>query len=151
MCIAHCWGWSLAASLLSCLVYTASASCYQSQLRCVQHTTGAAYRYQLFLPLHQLWKQYISGLLSRGRNLAELLLGADYHGAMLQVVKSRQPCHTGAEGIVIKDAAQTFTIIDESNKVRQIPKAETDFRLLGGWDKEVTLHGTGFSQERVLT
>ena len=136
---------------MSCLVCTAGAFCHQSQLHRAQHTTCAAYRYQLFLPLHQLWKQYISGLLSRGRNLADLLLGADYHGAMLQVVKSRQPCHTGAEGIVIKDAAKTFTIIDDSNKVHRILKAGTDFRLLGGWDKDITLHGTGFSQERVLT
>ena len=82
--------------------------------------------------------------------MGELLLGADYHGAMLEVVKSRQPRHIGAKGIVIMDAANTFTIIDESNKLRRIPKAGTDFRLLGGWDKEVTLHGTGFSQERVL-
>ena len=131
----HCW---------CCLPST-------SAVHCAQHTTAFAYRYQLFLSLHQLWKQYISGLLSRGRNLAGLLLGADYHGAMLQVVKSRQPRHTGAKGIVIKDAANTFTIIDESDKVRQIPKAGTDFEVLAGWDKEVTLHGTGFSQERVLT
>ena len=70
---------------------------------------------------------------------------------MLQVVQSRQPCHTGAKGIVVKDATDTFTIIEQSNKVRQIPKAGADFRLLGGWDKEVTLHGTGFSRERALT
>lgn len=45
-----------------------------------------AHKYELFVPLHQLWEGYMKDLFGQGQNLqqfAQKLLKADYHGAIL--------------------------------------------------------------------
>eukprot|EP00066_Takifugu_rubripes_P011321 XP_003979900.2 PREDICTED: ribonuclease P protein subunit p29-like [Takifugu rubripes] len=81
-------------------------------------------RYELFLPLHHLWRQYItdvcSGLkpTSSPQFLQQKLLKADLHGAVLSVVRSRCPSYVGTTGILVQEFKHVFKIITKENKVK---------------------------------
>jgi ribonuclease P protein subunit POP4 len=59
----------------------------------------------------------------------QLLVSADMHGAVLEVVRSRCVSRVGLKGIVVRDTKFTFEIITEKNVVKEIPKEHTVFRF----------------------
>ena len=73
--------------------------------------------YKDFLPLHELWKQYMSDWLNsdfsdEARPLDEnKLLKADFHGAVISVVRSKVPQHVGIQGILILETLNVFRIM----------------------------------------
>ena len=73
--------------------------------------------YALVEPLHRLWRQYMEGLIGEGGTDVEAkLLSADFHGAVITAVRSRDPQRTGKGGIVLEDNAETFRVVDTSNR-----------------------------------
>jgi ribonuclease P protein subunit POP4 len=84
-------------------------------------------KYQDFLPLHRLWQSYMIDLLFGSQNsdhqltknqmlaCAAKLATADYHGAKLDVVSSRNPSLVGIQGIVIWEARSSFLIVVEED------------------------------------
>uniref|UniRef100_A0A674N3N5 Ribonuclease P protein subunit p29 n=1 Tax=Takifugu rubripes TaxID=31033 RepID=A0A674N3N5_TAKRU len=96
-------------------------------------------RYELFLPLHHLWRQYITDLLfclwlQQPQFLQQKLLKADLHGAVLSVVRSRCPSYVGTTGILVQEFKHVFKIITKENKVKVIPKRNSVFSLeMGGF------------------
>lgn len=58
-----------------------------------------------------------------------LLVSADYHGALVEVVRSRCVSRVGLRGIVVKDTKFTFEVITEKNEVKRVPKEHTVFRF----------------------
>ncbi|XP_048402934.1 ribonuclease P protein subunit p29 [Stegostoma tigrinum] len=92
-------------------------------------------RYELFLPLHELWKQYIrdlcNGLKSdtQTQMIQTKLLKADFHGAIVTVVKSKCPSYVGATGIILQEMKHIFKIITKENKLKVIPKQNSIFSV----------------------
>ncbi|XP_026888236.2 ribonuclease P protein subunit p29 isoform X2 [Electrophorus electricus] len=92
-------------------------------------------KYELFLPLHDLWKQYITDLcngLKPGSNpqmLQQKLLKADFHGAILTVVRSKCPSYVGTTGILVQELKHIFKIITKENRLKVIPKRNSVFSV----------------------
>ncbi|KAK6588828.1 POP4 like ribonuclease P subunit [Cryptosporidium xiaoi] len=93
--------------------------------------------YAHFIPLHSLWKQYMSGLIGgedRKRNiklsqLSQYISQADFHGSIIKVISSRNKEYINLEGIVIKETKETFLIISRDNKPRTLLKNQTIFSM----------------------
>jgi len=102
-------------------------------------------KWEMYEPLHELWKQYMDGVLgSKSLSLgekAQRFARSDWHGALLQVVKSCSPGLVGTQGIVIKETTNTFTIITNDNKFRTIPKPNNVFTAQVGKNTLATLYG----------
>lgn len=87
--------------------------------------------YELYVPLHELWKQYIGDLMSgSSTERAHRFARCDWHGALLNVVKSCIPGIVGLRGIVLQETGHTFKIITEENKYCTLPKRNTVFAVV---------------------
>ncbi|CAL8379866.1 unnamed protein product [Arctogadus glacialis] len=92
-------------------------------------------RYELFLPLNDLWKQYILSIcngLRRSSNpqlIQQKLLKADLHGAILTVVRSKCPSYVGATGILVQEFKHIFKIITKEDRLKVIPKKNSVFAV----------------------
>ncbi|XP_059848924.1 ribonuclease P protein subunit p29 [Hypanus sabinus] len=92
-------------------------------------------RYELFLPLHELWKQYIRDLCNglkpqTSTNMIQTkLMKADFHGAIVTVVKSKCPSFVGITGIILQEMKHIFKIITVENKLKVIPKQNNIFSV----------------------
>ncbi|XP_076857037.1 ribonuclease P protein subunit p29 [Brachyhypopomus gauderio] len=106
-------------------------------------------KYELFLPLHELWKQYITDLcngLKPGSNpqmIQQKLLKADFHGAVLTVVRSKCPSYVGTTGILVQEFKHIFKIITKENKLKVIPKRNSVFSVEMG-DFVTHIYGSKF-------
>lgn len=108
------------------------------------------HKFDIFKPMHEMWKGYITLLLkSTGKNqLAQCLLGADLHGAIILVVECKQTHFTGIGGIMIRETAEAFGIITEDNKYRVVPKKGSVFVFqVDCW--KITLHGDKLDSRKV--
>ncbi|XP_034213394.1 ribonuclease P protein subunit p29 isoform X2 [Prunus dulcis] len=95
-----------------------------------------------FKPMHEMWKDYIVQLLkTTGKNqLAQCLLTADLHGAIISVAECKVTSYTGVSGIMIRETAETFGIITQDDKFRVVPKRFSVFIFqVDCW--KITLHG----------
>jgi ribonuclease P protein subunit POP4 len=52
------------------------------------------------------------------RNAGPLLTSADYHGALVEVVRSRCVSRVGVRGIVVRDTKSTFEIVTPKNQLK---------------------------------
>ncbi|KAI1904098.1 hypothetical protein AGOR_G00002170 [Albula goreensis] len=90
-------------------------------------------RYELFLPLHELWKQYVRDLCnglkpdSNPQIIQQKLLKADFHGAVITVVKSKCPSYVGTTGILVQEMKHIFKVITKDDKLKVIPKRNSVF------------------------
>lgn len=82
-----------------------------------------------------MWVAYISEVLGGESGMpvtgpaAAKLCSADYHGAELEVVRSRCVSRVGVKGIVIKDSKGIFEIITKNNALKVVPKEHTIFKF----------------------
>ncbi|KAI0482961.1 RNase P/MRP, p29 subunit [Xylariaceae sp. FL0804] len=89
----------------------------------------------VFAPLHRLWLGYArevlgGGLLHAGGEAAAArLASADFHGAEVEVARSRCPGRVGLRGIVVRDSRFAFEIITREDRVKLVPKEGTTFRV----------------------
>ncbi|XP_038125137.1 ribonuclease P protein subunit p29 isoform X2 [Cyprinodon tularosa] len=91
-------------------------------------------RYDLFLPLNALWTQYIRELCGGLRHsspqfVQQKLVKADFHGAIISVVRSKCPAYVGITGILIQEFKQVFKIITKEDKTKVIPKRNSVFSV----------------------
>ncbi|XP_015223867.1 ribonuclease P protein subunit p29 isoform X1 [Lepisosteus oculatus] len=92
-------------------------------------------KYELFLPLHELWKQYMRDLCnglrpeSNPQMIQNKLLKADFHGAIITVVKSKCPSYVGTTGILLQEMKHVFKIITEEDRLKVIPKRNSVFSV----------------------
>ncbi|KAJ3807901.1 RNase P/MRP, p29 subunit [Lentinula aff. lateritia] len=93
-------------------------------------------KFDLFVPLHQLWMGYMSELLAL--NSAETpssasahpkLLKADFSGSFISVQASKNPSLVSIQGIVLHESENTFVIITRDDKTKVLPKQNTIFTL----------------------
>ncbi|TCD69719.1 hypothetical protein EIP91_006486 [Steccherinum ochraceum] len=106
-----------------------------------------ATKFKSFLPLHQLWLDYMSELLGLSNAPPSLpgkvddsampstatmhakLVKADLHGAFITVKQSKNPCLVGLSGVVIHETENAFKIVTRADKMRLIPKPNSIFVL----------------------
>ena len=83
--------------------------------------------YDIYIPLHKLWVGYMWEILGLKKNENSYLtaqgvggkLGsADFHGAELQVIRSKCVGRVGCRGIVVKDTKFTFEMITKENTMK---------------------------------
>ncbi|XP_023582552.1 ribonuclease P protein subunit p29 [Trichechus manatus latirostris] len=92
-------------------------------------------RYSLFLPLHELWKQYIRNLCNglkpdtQPEMIQAKLLKADLHGAVISVTKSKCPSYVGVTGILLQETKYVFRIITKEDRLKVIPKLNCVFAV----------------------
>ncbi|XP_024138513.1 ribonuclease P protein subunit p29 isoform X2 [Oryzias melastigma] len=91
-------------------------------------------RYQLFLPLHDLWRQYVRDLCGGLRPscpqfVQQKLLKADLHGAIITVVRSKCPSYVGLSGILLQEFKHVFKIITAEDRLKVIPKRNSVFSV----------------------
>lgn len=91
-------------------------------------------KYAVYEPLHRLWLGYVREILggeiyTGGQGAAAKLASADFHGAVVEVVRSGCVSRVGIKGIVIKDSRFVFEIITRKNQVKSVPKEGTIFRV----------------------
>lgn len=90
-------------------------------------------KYRIFEKLNMLWVGYMHEVLGPGRPVtavvAAKLASADYHGALVEVSRSRCASRVGVNGIVVKDTKFTFEVITQANEIKVLPKEHTVFRF----------------------
>ncbi|PQE03756.1 hypothetical protein CJF30_00006438 [Rutstroemia sp. NJR-2017a BBW] len=113
----------------------APLSAREKRSLCLYDVPKLAQKYSIYEPLHKMWVAYISEVLG-GENCmpvtgsaAAKLCSADYHGAELEVVRSRCVSRVGVRGIVIKDSKGVFEIITKNNALKVVPKEHTIFKF----------------------
>jgi len=84
-------------------------------------------KFDIYVPIWKLWCAYMREILgmekSRYVNAAAvgpLLASADYHGAMVDVVRCRCVGRVGIKGIVVKDTKFTMEIITPKNELKSM-------------------------------
>lgn len=97
---------------------------------------SSARKHSIYVPLHRMWVGYIQELLwdnkgfrPLGTDAAAKLCSADFHGAELEVVRSRCVGRVGVKGIVVKDSKHVFEVVTEKDQVKVVPKEHTLFRF----------------------
>ncbi|KAI0831208.1 RNase P/MRP, p29 subunit [Trametes gibbosa] len=101
-------------------------------------------KFRLFLPLHALWLGYMSELLSLSpqpvirpgdpaaampgaAGMQSKLIKADFHGAVVTVRQSKNPCLVGLSGIVVHETENAFKVITQKDQLKLIPKQNSIF------------------------
>ncbi|KAI7463863.1 RNase P/MRP, p29 subunit [Hortaea werneckii] len=96
-------------------------------------------KHAIYTPLHRMWCAYIREILGLGRegkrtfvdanSAGPVLVSADYHGALLEVTRSRCLSRVGVKGIVVKDTKFTFEVVTVRDEVKVLPKEHSVFRF----------------------
>lgn len=102
-------------------------------------------KYAIYEPLHKMWCGYLREILGlaegkrthvEAQDAGPFLASADYHGALVEVVRSRCSSRVGLTGIVVKDTKFTFEIVTKGDVVKTCPKEHTIFRLKVPFEEE---------------
>ncbi|PYH89885.1 putative ribonuclease P complex subunit Pop4 [Aspergillus ellipticus CBS 707.79] len=108
-------------------------------------------RYEVFERLNALWVGYMQDILDLGKGKGSWggkggngdgngpvvtatgqgskLVSADFHGAEVEVVRSRCAGRVGIRGIVVRDSKFAFVVVVRGGGVKTIPKEQTIFRF----------------------
>jgi ribonuclease P protein subunit POP4 len=102
---------------------------------CLYDVPPEEQKYSIYEPLHRMWVGYIQEVLGENcmpvsGSAAAKLCSADFHGAELEVVRSRCVSRVGVRGIVVKDSKFAFEIITKSDTRKLIPKEHTIFKFV---------------------
>ena len=81
--------------------------------------------------MNRLWMDYIKEVIGNGNDLMARIVKADYHGAKIKVVKSRNPLMVDIEGIVIKENVGSFELgCMTPTRIVNIPKSGNVFLVV---------------------
>ena len=94
-------------------------------------------RWETFLPLHELWRAYVAGLLegcaggtAGGETEAERRLGsAELVGAAVTVSACTRPSLCGTRGIVARDSARCVALVTRGDELVTVPKKGARFEV----------------------
>ncbi|CAH9072411.1 unnamed protein product [Cuscuta europaea] len=109
------------------------------------------HKYEIYKQMHEMWKCYINKLIKcAGTNqLAQYLLNADLHGALILVAACKLDGYTGLHGIMIRETVETFGIITEDNIFKVVPKKLSVFMLqVDSW--KVTILGDKLASRNMM-
>ncbi|KAK2766830.1 hypothetical protein FQN54_006144 [Arachnomyces sp. PD_36] len=102
-------------------------------------------KYEVFKGLHKLWVEYMQEVLDlkspggggnpnfgvsiNAQQHGSKLASADFHGAEVEVVRSKCVSRVGVKGIVVRDSMFMFVVVTEKDELKKIPKEHTVFRF----------------------
>ncbi|KAL7269552.1 hypothetical protein RUND412_007782 [Rhizina undulata] len=104
----------------------------------VHEIPKSAAKYGIYEPLWRLWVGYVQEILGiipgtvgggASSQTAAKLVSADFHGAYLEVVRSRCVGRVGVKGICVKETRGLFVVVTERDQIKHIPKEHTVFRF----------------------
>lgn len=117
-------------------------SAKQKRALCIYELSKEEKKYVIYEGLHRMWCGYIREVLGLSpaasskrtafvtpQGAGPLLASADFHGALVEIVRSRCVSRVGVRGIVVKDTKFTFEIITNENEVKIVPKEHTIFKF----------------------
>ncbi|KAK7510901.1 uncharacterized protein IWZ02DRAFT_372059 [Phyllosticta citriasiana] len=132
-------------------------SAKQKRALCLYDITKERRKWSLYVGLHEMWCAYVREILGETAYVTAAAVGpklvsADFHGAMIEVVRSRCVGRVGVKGIVVKDTKFTFVVVTPANEIKTIPKEHTIFRFELPMEKDndeqkplvFELHGSQF-------
>lgn len=99
-------------------------SAKEKRLLKIYQVPREAQKYHIYEPLHGMWTAYIQEMLGdkcvpvRPATAAKFC-SADFHGAELEVVRSRCVGRVGLKGIVVKDTKFAFEIVTRKDEVKR--------------------------------
>lgn len=99
-------------------------------------------KYILYEPLAKLWAEYATNISANVpvAKLGERILRMDLHGAVVEVVRSKDPGLVGKRGILIAETANTILLALKTDRVITVPKSVAVIRLnVGDQTVEVML------------
>jgi ribonuclease P protein subunit POP4 len=123
-------------------------SAKQKRALCLYDIPKEQQKYAIYEPLHRMWCGYMQEILDlkRGKktyveplSAGPLLVSADYHGALVEVVRSRCVSRVGLKGIVVKDTKFTFEVVTKKDVVKTVPKEHTVFRFEVPFEEDQTV------------
>ena len=81
--------------------------------------------------LHCMWKEYARKIFSSSnkKKVAEQLYRADLHGAIVRIVRSRDPSLVSLAGVVVRETTNTFDIVTPDSETRTINKQGSEFYI----------------------
>ncbi|KAH9220115.1 Rof/RNase P-like protein [Leptodontidium sp. 2 PMI_412] len=111
-------------------------SARQKRVLCLYDIPKSQQKYAIYEPLNRMWVGYIQELLWEDgvmrqvtTSMATRLCSADFHGAELEVVRSRCVSRVGVKGIVVRDSRYVFEVVTKGDRVKILPKEHTVFRF----------------------
>jgi len=106
-------------------------SAAQKRRLCLYDIPKNQRKYAIYEPLHEMWCGYVREILGLGdggggqvrghvtpASAGPMLTSADFHGAMVEVVRSRCVGRVGLRGIVVKDTKFTFEVVTKKNEIK---------------------------------
>ncbi|KAK0120881.1 hypothetical protein ONS96_011081 [Cadophora gregata f. sp. sojae] len=112
----------------------APLSARQKRALCLYDIPKSQQKYAIYEPLNRMWIGYIQELLWEDGimrqitpSMATRLCSADFHGAELEVARSRCVSRVGVKGIVVKDSRFVFEVVTKGDGVKILPKEHTVF------------------------
>ncbi|KAH7642360.1 ribonuclease P/MRP subunit POP4 isoform X2 [Dermatophagoides farinae] len=90
--------------------------------------------FKQFKAINQLWHSYLDSILEDVKTKADELKLAriDLHGAYLLVCSSKNPSVIGVKGYMVQESKNTFRILNNQNRLLEIPKHGTIFAFKHG-------------------
>ena len=88
--------------------------------------------YKQIYQIHIFWKGYISSLLNKTtqpETIYNKMLKCDLHGAVIEVIESKNKNLIGIKGINLLETRRTFNLINENNEVKTVLKKGTAFKI----------------------
>ncbi|KAK8161092.1 hypothetical protein IWX90DRAFT_389159 [Phyllosticta citrichinensis] len=109
-------------------------SAKQKRALCLYEIPKERRKWSLYVGLHKMWCAYMREILGDGAYMTAAAAGpkltsADFHGAMIEVVRSRCVGRVGVKGIVVQDTKFTFVVVTQADEIKTIPKEHTIFRF----------------------
>ncbi|KAK6438804.1 hypothetical protein LTR95_004986 [Oleoguttula sp. CCFEE 5521] len=113
-------------------------SAKQKRSLCIYEIPKSQQKYSIYEPIHVMWCAYIRDILGlvdgkrshiEAQDAGPFLASADYHGAIVEVVRSRCASRVGMTGIVVRDTKFTFEIVTRRDEVKVLPKEHSVFRI----------------------
>ncbi|RDA84337.1 hypothetical protein CP532_4944 [Ophiocordyceps camponoti-leonardi (nom. inval.)] len=110
-------------------------SCRERRKLGLDDLSRRGHKYEVYEPLHHLWLGYMretlgGDLYTGGPAAAAKLASAEFHGALVEVVRSGCPSRVGIKGIVVHDRKFVMEIVTEKGRLKMVPKEGTTFRCV---------------------
>ncbi|KAK6434566.1 hypothetical protein LTR95_009252 [Oleoguttula sp. CCFEE 5521] len=113
-------------------------SAKQKRSLCIYEIPKSQQKYSIYEPIHVMWCVYMRDILGvadgkrshiEAQDADPFLASADYHGAFVEVVRSRCASRVGMKGIVVRDTKFTFEVVTKTDEVKVLPKEHSVFRV----------------------
>jgi len=84
--------------------------------------------------MHCMWKEYAKKIFKNledfnNNKIAELLYRADLHGAIVRIVRSKDPSLVSLAGVIARETTNTFEIVTPESETKMVTKQGNEFYI----------------------